>query len=482
MQTDLLTAEHSAVEPMPARELRPRLGHAAFADASDERLIALSRSGEQAAFEEIVQRHRPALLARCRRTLDADAAEDAVQLALVSAWRALADGCEVAHPRAWLHAIAHRSALQWIRAHPPEADATLELIACAEGPAEQIEQRLHTRATLAALAELPPAERDALLLAVVHGRSGRETARALGVSEGAVRQLVHRARAHLRTALAAPLAWPLPAGLCARWRARAGTDARIACAGARPALGSAPALARAAAVVAAGAIAGAPLALHAGAGHAATRAALGAPRHRATAARAVLRRTPPAASIVRRVRADRAAVATTPPARRERSRGVEPAAARGASGAVGSASTGVAAAAGAGSGAGTAREPGRRTGSAPGRPAGAPAGAGGDAGEAAGGGGTAPGGVVHQAAGTAGGVVSGVTHTAESVVGQVAGTVAAAAPVVGATVHGAGSTVAQTVGAAAEDVTRVVERVTAPPAQTAPEEGQKTLLGGLLGR
>jgi RNA polymerase sigma-70 factor (ECF subfamily) len=164
-----------------------------------------------------VQRHRRLLLAHCRSIVGDGAAQDALQHALISAWRALRRGCEVRNARAWLFTISHRSSLQLLRAQSePAAELSLALVG-ASSPHDVLERRAQLRATLAAVAELPPHERDALLLTTVYGRSGRDAARALGVSEPQVRQLVFRARGRAREALAGSRALAGVFGLLPHW-------------------------------------------------------------------------------------------------------------------------------------------------------------------------------------------------------------------------------------------------------------------------
>jgi RNA polymerase sigma factor (sigma-70 family) len=183
----------------------------------DARLLKLARLGDEAAFAQLVQRHRRLLLAHCRSIVGDGAAQDALQHALISAWHALRGGCEVRNARAWLFTISHRSSLQLLRAqHEPAAELSLALVG-ASSPHELLERRAQLRATLAAVAELPPHERDALLLTTVHGRSGRDAARALGVSEPQVRQLVFRARGRAREALAGSRASLGVFGLLPHW-------------------------------------------------------------------------------------------------------------------------------------------------------------------------------------------------------------------------------------------------------------------------
>src|SRR5829696_5550986 len=82
---------------------------------SDARLVALAREGHERAFEAIVERYRRQLLRACRRLLPDARAEDALQQALVAAWRGLERGDEVRELRPWLHRIAHNTALNLLR-------------------------------------------------------------------------------------------------------------------------------------------------------------------------------------------------------------------------------------------------------------------------------------------------------------------------------------------------------------------------------
>jgi RNA polymerase sigma-70 factor, ECF subfamily len=197
---------------------RPLLGR-----ASDARLVELARAGDQRAFEVIIERYRPLLLAHCR-SVAGEASQDAVQQACMSAWCALRRGQEVRDPRAWLFTIAQRAALRASQRPGSAVDELDEAPARARSPEEQIEQSGRVRATLAAVAGLPPRERDALVWASIQGRSGRDIARALGVSEAAARQLVFRARARARAAVSGLV----PPALIGRLPASGGRGARRA--------------------------------------------------------------------------------------------------------------------------------------------------------------------------------------------------------------------------------------------------------------
>jgi RNA polymerase sigma factor (sigma-70 family) len=177
-----------------------RLPLAALPDAD---LAGMAATGDEAAYEAIVRRYEPALRRYCRRlTRDGARADDAVQQALVSAWTALRQGAEVRELKPWLHRIAHNAVVRAVtreREFPAPADVHGQAMSVSA----VAELSMETRAALTALAALPEHQRAAMVGTAIDGRSRGEMARELGLSEGAVRQLLHRARATLREATAA---------------------------------------------------------------------------------------------------------------------------------------------------------------------------------------------------------------------------------------------------------------------------------------
>ncbi|HYZ88912.1 MAG TPA: RNA polymerase sigma factor, partial [Myxococcales bacterium] len=183
---------------------------------SDERLVALARSGHERPFEAIVERYRRALLRHARRIAGDARADDVVQQALVAAWTALERGDEVRDLRAWLYRIVYNTALNSLRGQR-ECSELREFAAAGGTPQEVLEDKLFVRETLETLATLPERQREALLRTAIEGHSYAEVAQALGLSDGAVRQLIHRARATVRAAATALTPLPL-----ANWLAASG--------------------------------------------------------------------------------------------------------------------------------------------------------------------------------------------------------------------------------------------------------------------
>ncbi|MDQ4072629.1 MAG: hypothetical protein M3088_07135, partial [Actinomycetota bacterium] len=109
---------------------------------SDERLVELARSGHSGAFEAIADRYRGPLLRQARRLLrDHALAEDAVQQALLNAYRALRLGEARPQLRPWLHRICHNSSLQLLRARAQGGEPLPEDYGSAEGPEQVLERR-----------------------------------------------------------------------------------------------------------------------------------------------------------------------------------------------------------------------------------------------------------------------------------------------------------------------------------------------------
>ncbi|MBB5922788.1 RNA polymerase sigma-70 factor (ECF subfamily) [Actinoalloteichus hoggarensis] len=168
--------------------------------SSDADLIAAHASGDPHAFTELVRRHRDRLWAVALRTMrDPEDAADALQDALISAFRAASSFRAESKVTTWLHRIVVNACLDRIRrkqsrpvvplpeAGPNEPAITRDAIA------EQ-ETRL---AVNDALAELPVEQRSAIVLVDVEGYSVAETAQILGIAEGTVKSRCARGRTRL---------------------------------------------------------------------------------------------------------------------------------------------------------------------------------------------------------------------------------------------------------------------------------------------
>src|SRR5256885_172202 len=176
---------------------------------SDERLVELARDGHERAFEAIVERYGPALERYASRLVGPSRGEDAVQQAFVNAHKALISESErKIELRPWLYRIVHNAALNALRSSREEQllGDEAERLPLAD---DVFERRERLREALDAVAALPANQRDAILLRELEGRSHEEIALALGLSAGAARQQIFRARAALRAAATAMTPTPL---------------------------------------------------------------------------------------------------------------------------------------------------------------------------------------------------------------------------------------------------------------------------------
>ena len=186
---------------------------------SDERLVALVRDGHDPAFTAVVERYRGELSRYATRLVGESRAEDVVQQAFVNAHGAMTSSDSDLQLRPWLYRIVHNAALNALRA-ARRTDELDERLAAAATVEHSVETRERLREALAAIAMLPEPQRDALVLQAVEGRSHEEIAAALGVTAGAARQHVHRARGMVRAAVSAVT----PYGLLARFAMAGGAE------------------------------------------------------------------------------------------------------------------------------------------------------------------------------------------------------------------------------------------------------------------
>jgi RNA polymerase sigma-70 factor, ECF subfamily len=196
-------------------------------------LLTLAREGDPDAFGDLVGAYRGELRAHCYRMLGSvHDADDALQEALLRAWRSMRTFGELGSLRSWLYSIATNTALDIARhrsrrelpadfgpAAGPDADLAPELpdlpwlepypdrwLAHDTGPSPETryEQRESIElAFVVALQQLPPLQRAVLLLREVLGFSTAEIASQLGTSAQSVNSALQRARSAARDRLPA---------------------------------------------------------------------------------------------------------------------------------------------------------------------------------------------------------------------------------------------------------------------------------------
>jgi RNA polymerase sigma factor (sigma-70 family) len=195
--------------PPPPAELfatRVFLGPALRAQP-DRRLVDLVRDGYDAAFEEIVRRYRRPL-DRFAAAIVGGRSEDVTQDAFSKALSALRGSEAEIELRPWLYRIVRNTAVNDLRDRAPAAEELAETLPGGRSVAAEAEAREQLRDLMARLQALPEPQRAALVMRELEGLSHEEIAAALGVSGGAARQAIFRARAALRDGLG--LMVPMP--------------------------------------------------------------------------------------------------------------------------------------------------------------------------------------------------------------------------------------------------------------------------------
>ena len=174
-------------------------------------LIEHLRSGDGPATERFVREHAGWMLALALRYVrDASLAEDCVQEAFLQAFRSIGAFEGRSALKSWLYRIVVNTALMKLRARRSAIEQPVEDIlpyvdrdccrmqaswAEMATPHEILERKEARDLVIAKMMELPDSYRIVLLLRDIEGMSTEETARALAMTEGAVKVRLHRARA-----------------------------------------------------------------------------------------------------------------------------------------------------------------------------------------------------------------------------------------------------------------------------------------------
>ena len=198
--------------------MTPLLSNQLLRTQSDARLTALVAAGHDHAFEAIVERYRKPLSRYLRRLLSEPLAEDVLQASFVRAWQALTAGTDVHELRPWLYRIAHNQAVNALRAAGPaesELPQTMAAPLAMAAPDVAAERSERLRSTFRGIGELPDRQRAALVAVAVDDRAHADVAAELGLSDGALRQLLLRARTALRAAATAITPYPVVSWLSA---------------------------------------------------------------------------------------------------------------------------------------------------------------------------------------------------------------------------------------------------------------------------
>src|SRR5471032_2368730 len=170
---------------------------------SDERLIALTRRGQHAAFEVLCARYQTRLLSFCRHMLSSrEDAEDVLQEVFAAAFNAvLADEREI-NVRPWLYRIARNRSLNHLRRASAIGVDSMDVHFSENGlsTGDQVMRRESFRELIADVHQLPETQRTALLLREIDALSYDQIAQAMETTVPSVKSLLVRARISLAEA------------------------------------------------------------------------------------------------------------------------------------------------------------------------------------------------------------------------------------------------------------------------------------------
>jgi RNA polymerase sigma-70 factor (ECF subfamily) len=178
----------------------------------DPELVRAVQRGEAGAMDALIRATYASVYALCRRTLgDASDAADATQEVYVRVLRSVLGFRAEAAFGTWLHKVTMNvcaTALRKrgdVRARGQVAGPTAfaapdspDVLAAVDDTEGRVADREEARRVATAIGSLPDDARAVVVLRDVRGLSTKETAIALGISEGAVKVRLHRAHARLR--------------------------------------------------------------------------------------------------------------------------------------------------------------------------------------------------------------------------------------------------------------------------------------------
>ncbi|HEU0019400.1 MAG TPA: sigma-70 family RNA polymerase sigma factor [Thermoleophilaceae bacterium] len=175
---------------------------------SDEQLIAMTRRGNQSAFEMLVQRYQSRLLAFCRHMLNSkEDAEDVLQEVFAASYNALLADNRPINTRPWLYRIARNRCLNHLRKPRPSGQDSMDIFERDNGTstADTVHRREEFRQIVADVGLLPETQRSALLLREIDALSYEQIAEAMDTTVPSVKSLLVRARVSLAEAAEARL-------------------------------------------------------------------------------------------------------------------------------------------------------------------------------------------------------------------------------------------------------------------------------------
>jgi RNA polymerase sigma-70 factor, ECF subfamily len=176
------------------------------AKQKERRAIQSSQKGDPAGFQFLYEKYKSYVYSLClRMTRDPALSEDLTQDIFLHVWKKIISYKGEALFRTWLYRVAVNIVLLHFRRHKavnlPLDNETLpstELKMIENTPQPDIDEHIFLRSTLNTLS---PRYRSVLMLHDVHGYRHQDISQLLGITSGASRSQLHKARVKLRAAL-----------------------------------------------------------------------------------------------------------------------------------------------------------------------------------------------------------------------------------------------------------------------------------------
>ncbi|MGH2855730.1 MAG: RNA polymerase sigma factor, partial [Solirubrobacteraceae bacterium] len=169
----------------------------------DERLIALTRRGQHAAFETLFSRYHTRLLSFCRHMLGSrEDAEDVLQEVFAAAFNAVLADERPINVRPWLYRIARNRSLNHLRRASAIGVDSMDVHFADHGLSTDahVLRRESFHELIGDVQQLPETQRTALLLREIDALSYEQIALAMDTTVPSVKSLLVRARISLAEA------------------------------------------------------------------------------------------------------------------------------------------------------------------------------------------------------------------------------------------------------------------------------------------
>ena len=173
----------------------------------DEALVEAARAGDRRAVDQLLAKYeQPIYRFGLRMCGDEESARDVLQETMIAAFKNLPGFRGDAALSTWLFQIARSFCIKERRGvKPMTTEIDEQLPDRAASPELQVQARQIGQTLAAAIAELPPDQREVLVLRDVEGMSAEEASQIVGIEIGALKSRLHRARLALRHRLAGAL-------------------------------------------------------------------------------------------------------------------------------------------------------------------------------------------------------------------------------------------------------------------------------------